>query len=103
MKTFSKLAVLFPLLAAGCGGATHADFRSAKEMECSLSIDSRSSALQVQEKVAAVLDGSLNPCGDAVADLRSANISLARIDRDGDGITLVFHVTNSDYKNVNVP
>jgi hypothetical protein len=104
MKTFSKFAVLVPLLAAACGGATRADFRSAaKEMECSLSIDARSSALQVQEKVAAVLDGSLNPCGDAVADLRSANVSLARIDRDGDGITLVFHVTSGDYKKVNVP
>ena len=105
MKTFSKIAVLFPLLAVACGGATHADFRSApKEMECSLSMDARSSALEVQSKVAAVLDGELNPCGDAAAaDLRSANISLARIDRDGDGITLVFHVTSGDYRTVNVP
>jgi len=50
----------------------------------------------VQQKVAAALDGSLTPCGDAAAALRSANISLARIDRDGDGIALVFQVTNVD-------
>jgi hypothetical protein len=38
-----------------------------------------------------------------VAPLWSLHISLARIDRNGDGITLVFHVTSADSKNVNVP
>jgi len=79
MKTLSTIAVLFPLLAAACGGATHADFRSApKEMECSLSMDSRSSALEVQTKVAAVLEGSLNPCGDAAPRTSRWRASTAR-------------------------
>jgi hypothetical protein len=105
MKTLSKIAVLLPLFAAACGGATHSDFRAAaaREMECSLSMDARSSALQVQEKVAAVLEGNVNPCGDAV-DLRSASVALARIDRGDEGeITLVFHVTSPDYKPYNTP
>jgi hypothetical protein len=106
MKTFSKIGVLFPLLAAACGGATHADFRAApEEMECSLSIETRSSALEVQAKVNAVLEGRLNPCGDSVADLRSMNPSLARIDPDPDlqWLRLAFRVANADHKPFNVP
>ena len=91
-------------------GATHTDFRAAAagatpaEMECSLSMDSRSTARDVQAKVNAVLEGNLNPCGDALADLRSVNVSLSRIESDpeGDG-RLVFRVLKVGYGEYHTP
>jgi hypothetical protein len=95
MKILSKLAVLLPLLAA-CGGATtHNDLRQS-EMQCSLSLAANSSALQVQKTVNDVSEGLVDPCSGAVADLRSMDISLQRIDTDPDSkeLVLVFRVSN---------
>jgi hypothetical protein len=107
MNTLSKIAVLFPLLAAACGGTQSSSSARAAEtldVECSVSMDARSSALQVAQRVSNVLDGKENPCGDTLPDLRAARIALSRIDHAADGeIVLVFHVTRSDYKPLNVP
>src|SRR4051812_6436249 len=99
MKTFAKLAVLFPLLAA-CGGATSANSR-ATDTECSLSLRVNATALEVQQAVNDVLEGRIDPCGGAV-DLRSTNVSLERIDRSHDTddqsvFTLVFRVAGNEH------
>jgi hypothetical protein len=110
MKTLSKIAVLLPLVAAACTGATHSDFRAAaaREVECSISIDARSSALEVQRTVNAVLNGELDACNGAVADLKSMSASLARIEADSATdpreIRLAFHYfMNPDFKPLNTP
>lgn len=100
MKTLAKLSVLFPLVAA-CGGATSANLR-ATETQCSLSLRANATALEVQQAVNDVLEGRMDPCGGAVSDLRSRNISLERIDagRDTDDrqvFTLVFRVAGNEH------
>jgi hypothetical protein len=99
MKTFAKLSVLFPLLAA-CGGATSANSR-ATDTECSLSLRANATALEVQQAVNDVLEGRIDPCAGAV-DLRSTNVSLERIDRSRDTddqsvFTLVFRVAGNEH------
>jgi hypothetical protein len=99
MKTFAKLAVVFPLLAA-CGGATSANSR-ATETECSLALRASATAVEVQQAVNDVLEGRIDPCGGAV-ELRSSNVSLARIDRSNDVddqsvFTLVFRVAGNEH------
>ena len=100
MKTLAKLSVLFPLLVA-CGGATSANFR-ASETQCSLALRANASAVEVRQAVNDVLEGRMDPCGGAVADLQSRNVSLERIDaeRDTDNqqlFTLVFRVASNDH------
>ena len=99
MKTFSKLAVLFPPLAAACGGASHSDFRAApaQEVECSLSINAESSAEEVQKTIDAVLNGDIDACNGAVADLRSMSVSFARteVDTDARELRLIFRYSSN--------
>jgi hypothetical protein len=100
MKTLAKLAVLFPLVAA-CGGVTSANFRET-ETQCSLALRANSTAVEVQQAVNDVLEGRMDPCGGAISDLRSRNVSLERIDagRDTDNqsvFTLVFRVSGNEH------
>ena len=98
MKTIAKLvAVLFPLVAACGGSGTSSNAKSVAETECSLTLRADATAAEMRQAVNDVLDGVVDPCGGAVQDLRSRNISLQRIDHDVDGaFTLVFRVSGNE-------
>jgi hypothetical protein len=57
--------------------------------QCSLAMLANSNALQVQQKVADVLSGKLNPCGASV-DRTATSSELLRIDADDQDIVLMF-------------
>ena len=100
MKTLAKLAVLFPLAAAACGGTASPDFRQAQtESECSMSLRANATADEVRRAVNDVLSGAVNPCGDAVS-AQGSHVALERIDsrvdaQDQQVVTLVFRVYRS--------
>ena len=102
MKTLAKLSVLLPLVAA-CGGATSSNFHAA-ETQCSLALRANATSVEVQQAVNDVLEGRMDPCGGAVTDLRSRNVSLERIDSGFDTdnsrvFTLVFRVSANEHGN----
>jgi len=103
MKKIAKLSAVLLPLAAACGGygTSNTNARSV-ETECSLTLRQDATAAELKQAVNAVLDGSLDPCGGAVKDLRARNVALERIDHaiDVDNhsvFTLVFRVSGNEF------
>jgi hypothetical protein len=79
MKTTAKLAVLFPLVAAACGGVTNPN-QQELESECTYTLPANADALHMQRALNAALEGSFDPCGGAVQGGPAVHVALQHVD-----------------------